>query len=33
MKQSILTAILTDTHFWVPIVVLSLGIALLVLIK
>jgi len=33
MKRSILNAILTDTHFWIPVVVLLLGIALLVLIK
>jgi hypothetical protein len=33
MKRSLLTAVLTDTHFWVPVVVLSLGIALLALIK
>jgi len=28
-----LNAILTDSHFWVPVVVLAVGIALLVLIK
>jgi hypothetical protein len=33
VKPSILKAILTDSHFWVPVVVLALGIALLVFIK
>jgi hypothetical protein len=33
MKPSILNAILTDSHFWVPVVVLVVGIALLVLLK
>ncbi len=33
MKQSIVEAVLTDSHFWIPVVVLSLGITLLVLIK
>jgi hypothetical protein len=30
MQPSILKAILTDSHFWVPVVVLALGIVLLV---
>jgi hypothetical protein len=29
MKSSILVAILTDLHLWVPVVVLILGLALL----
>jgi len=29
MKQSFLKAILTDTHFWAPVVVLILGLCLL----
>jgi hypothetical protein len=33
MKPSLLQAILTDTHFWVPVVVLVLGITLLVILK
>jgi hypothetical protein len=33
VKPSILKAILTDSHFWAPVVVLALGIALLVFIK
>ena len=30
MKPSMLKAILTDSHFWAPAIVLALGIALLV---
>ena len=30
MKMSMLHAILTDSHFWVPLAVLAAGIALLV---
>jgi hypothetical protein len=33
MKPSLLKAIATDTHFWVPVVVLVLGITLLVILK
>lgn len=33
MKPSILKAIVTDTHFWVPVVVLALGIVLLVYLR
>ena len=33
LKPSMLKAILTDSHFWAPLVVLALGIALLVFIK
>ncbi|MGD0922809.1 MAG: translocated intimin receptor Tir [Terriglobia bacterium] len=33
MKRSVLKAILTDSHFWVPVVVLAFGIALLVVIR
>ncbi|MFB3920993.1 MAG: translocated intimin receptor Tir [Terriglobia bacterium] len=33
MKRSTLDAILTDSHFWVPVVVLALGIALLAVLK
>jgi hypothetical protein len=29
----VLNAILTDSHFWVPVVVLAFGIALLVVIR
>jgi hypothetical protein len=30
MKTGVLTAILTDSHFWIPVAVLLLGVALLV---
>jgi hypothetical protein len=30
MERSIVRAICTDAHFWVPVVVLALGIAMLV---
>jgi hypothetical protein len=30
MKPSVLRAICSDAHFWVPVVVLALGIAMLV---
>ncbi len=30
MKPSTLKAILTDSHFWMPVVVLALGILLLI---
>jgi hypothetical protein len=30
MKPGLWNAILTDSHFWIPVVVLVLGIALLV---
>lgn len=30
MKQRLWFAILTDSHFWIPVVVLLLGVALLV---
>jgi len=30
MKNSILRAILTDSHFWLPVIVLGFGISLLV---
>jgi len=30
-ERSLLTAIVTDTHFWIPIAVLIFGIVLLVL--
>jgi hypothetical protein len=33
MKQSRLTAILTDVHLWVPAVVLILGITLLMTLR
>ena len=33
MKNDILKAILSDVHFWVPIVVLIVGIALLLVVK
>jgi hypothetical protein len=33
LKRSTLNAILTDSHFWVPVVVLAFGIALLVVIR
>jgi hypothetical protein len=33
MKPSLLHAVLTDSHFWVPVAVLALGIALLVVMK
>ena len=33
VKPSMLKAILTDSQFWAPVVVLALGIALLVFIK
>jgi hypothetical protein len=33
MKSSITKAILTDSHFWVPVAVLAFGIALLVFLK
>jgi hypothetical protein len=33
LKPSILNAVLTDSHFWVPVVVLAVGVALLVFLK
>jgi len=33
LKSSTVKAILTDSHFWVPVVVLVFGIALLVFLK
>jgi hypothetical protein len=33
MKRSLLKAIVTDAHFWVPVVVLILGFALLLAIQ
>jgi len=33
MKDSMLKAILSDAHFWVPIVVLVIGITLLLAVK
>ena len=33
MKPAMLRAILTDSHFWVPVVVLAIGLALLMVIK
>ena len=33
MKRSMLNAILTDSHFWAPVVVLALGVALLAFLK
>ena len=30
MKSGMLRAILSDSHFWIPVVVLLLGVALLV---
>jgi len=33
LKPSTLRAIFTDSHFWVPVVVLVLGIALLVYLR
>ena len=33
VKPSLWNAILTDSHFWVPVVVLAVGITLLVMIK
>ncbi|HEX4020589.1 MAG TPA: translocated intimin receptor Tir [Acidobacteriaceae bacterium] len=33
MKSSIWKAILTDTHFWIPLLVLIFGIALLVYLR
>lgn len=30
MKRGLLHAILTDSHFWIPVVALLLGVALLV---
>jgi len=33
MKRSIFSAILTDPHFWVPVVVLALGTALLLVMR
>ncbi len=33
MHNSILKAIATDVHFWVPVVVLIVGIVLLVLVR
>lgn len=33
MKKSLLSAISTDVHFWVPVLVLIVGIVLLVIIK
>jgi hypothetical protein len=33
VKPSVWNAILTDSHFWVPVAVLAVGIALLVVMK
>jgi len=33
MRRSTLKAILTDSHFWVPVAVLALGIVLLVYLR
>ncbi|HVV70229.1 MAG TPA: translocated intimin receptor Tir [Verrucomicrobiae bacterium] len=33
MKDSMLKAILTDAHFWVPVAVLVIGIAVLLAVK
>jgi hypothetical protein len=33
MKQSLLTAIAGDSHFWIPVAVLAFGIALLVMMR
>jgi len=33
MKPSLLKAIVTDVHFWVPVIVLVAGITLLFLLK
>jgi hypothetical protein len=33
LKSSTVRAILTDSHFWVPVVVLAFGIALLIVIR
>jgi hypothetical protein len=33
LKSSTVKAILTDSHFWVPVVVLVFGIALLVFLR
>jgi len=33
LKSSTVRAILTDSHFWVPVVVLVFGIALLVFLR
>jgi hypothetical protein len=33
MKNSMLRAIVTDVHFWVPVAVLILGIALLLILR
>ena len=33
MKNSVLKAIVTDLHFWVPVAVLIAGIALLLVLK
>jgi len=33
LTSSTVKAILTDSHFWVPVVVLAFGIALLVVIR
>jgi hypothetical protein len=30
MKSDMLIAILTDSHFWIPVIVLLLGVALLI---
>lgn len=33
MKATTLKAIITDVHFWVPVAVLLVGIALLIILK
>jgi len=33
LKQSTLKAVFTDSHFWVPVAVLALGIVLLAYLK
>jgi len=33
LKSSTVKAILTDSHFWVPVVLLAFGIALLVFLR
>ena len=33
MRQSLWKAILTDAHFWLPVVVLAIGVAILTAVK
>jgi hypothetical protein len=33
LKQSLWSAVLTDSHFWLPVVVLAIGVSLLAVMR